>query len=127
VLADAGRRAADRRLVDLEAGRRLRLPHPSDHRLIELRDDVARHDLLVMMISPRRRIGAHGTSAASSRSSHSAVVCWAIYSAILLMRAVALTERADGVANRGSLASSGSPEARQKPCHSESEMVPAVM
>jgi hypothetical protein len=50
-----------------------------------------------------------------------------MYSAILLMRAVALTERADGVANRGSLASSGSPDARQKPCHSESEMVPAVM
>jgi hypothetical protein len=43
------------------------------------------------------------------------------------MRAVALTERAEGVANRGSLASSGSPEALQKPCHSESEIVPAVM
>src|SRR5260370_35080674 len=79
------------------------------------------------MISPRRRIGAQGTSAASNRSSHSAVVCRLIYSAILLMRAVALTARADGVANRGSLVSSGSPDALQKPCHSESEMGPAGM
>src|SRR5258707_3573735 len=79
------------------------------------------------MISLRRRIGAQGTSAASRRSSHSAVVCCMMYSAILLMRAVAFTERAAGVAKRGSLASSGSPDARRKPCHSESEIVPAVM
>ena len=31
-----------------------------------------------------------------------------------------------GVAKRASLASSGSPAARQNPCHSESEMVPQV-
>src|SRR5258708_34938116 len=79
------------------------------------------------MSLPGGRMGAQGTSAASRRSSPSAVVCRPIYSAILLMRAVALTERADGVANPGSLASSGSPEARQNPCHSESEMVPAVV
>jgi hypothetical protein len=42
------------------------------------------------------------------------------------MRAVAFSERAVGVANRSSLASSGSPEALQKPCHSESEIVPQV-
>jgi len=43
------------------------------------------------------------------------------------MRALALIERAAGVAKRGSFSSSGSPDALQKPCHSESEMVPAVM
>jgi len=48
VLADAGGWSSDRSLVDFKPGRRLRLPHTSDHWLIELRDDVARDDLLVM-------------------------------------------------------------------------------
>src|SRR5258707_4357789 len=48
MLADAWRGASDRRFIDLKPCRRLRLPYPSDHRLIELRDDVARHDLRVM-------------------------------------------------------------------------------
>ena len=48
MLSDAGRGATDHRFVDLEPCRRLRLPHPSDHRLIELGDDVARHHLLVI-------------------------------------------------------------------------------
>src|SRR6185295_13362457 len=48
VLADAGSRPADRGLVDLKAGRRLRLPHPPDLRLIELRDDAARDYLFVV-------------------------------------------------------------------------------
>ena len=88
VLADTRRRTADRGLIDLEAGRRLRLPHPPDHRLVELDDQVARDDLLVM----------DDLAAAQDRG-----------------------------ANRGSFASSGSPVALQKPCHSESEIVPAVM
>jgi len=114
-------------LVDLEASRWFGLPDPTDRRLVEFGDDARATTCSLWMISPRRRIGAQGTSAASRRSSHSAVVCCMMYSAILLMRAVAFTERAAGVAKRGSLASSGSPDARRKPCHSESEIVPAVM
>src|SRR5437016_5161483 len=48
MLADPWRGTTDRRFVDVEPCRRLRLPHPSDHRLIELGDDIARHHLLVM-------------------------------------------------------------------------------
>ena len=47
------------------------------------------------MISPRRKMRAHGTSAASRRRSHVAVGSFARYSAILLMRAAALRKRAD--------------------------------
>src|SRR4030088_836851 len=38
VLADAGCRPSDYSLIDFEAGRGLRLPHPSHGRLIELGD-----------------------------------------------------------------------------------------
>src|SRR4051794_17079146 len=48
VLANSGRRPADCGLVDFELRRGLRLPHPSDHRLIELSNNVARDDLFVM-------------------------------------------------------------------------------
>src|SRR4029078_9950917 len=48
MLPDTGRRPADRSPIDLEAGARLGLPHPSNHRLVELRDDIACYDLLVM-------------------------------------------------------------------------------
>src|SRR5882762_7130012 len=41
-------RAADDGLADLEDGRRLRLPHPAHRRLVELLDQAACHDLLVM-------------------------------------------------------------------------------
>src|SRR5205085_5012886 len=57
VLADAGSRPADRGLIDLKAGCRLRLPHPSDLRLIELRDDAARDYLFIVddFASPQDR------------------------------------------------------------------------
>src|SRR6266446_2424126 len=48
MFADARGGSTDDGFADLEAGRRLRLAHPSDHRLIELGDDIARHHLLVM-------------------------------------------------------------------------------
>src|ERR1700724_327473 len=47
-LTNSRRRPSDHRPVGFEARRRLGLPNPSDHRLIELRDDVARDYLLVM-------------------------------------------------------------------------------
>ena len=81
-------------LVEFEASRRFGVPDPTDRRLVEFGDDARATTCSLWMISPRRRIGAQGTSAASRRSSHSAVVCCMMYSAILLMRAVALTERA---------------------------------
>src|SRR5262245_15714984 len=48
VLADPGSRPADRGRIDLKAGRRLRLPHPPDLRLIELSDDFARDNLFIV-------------------------------------------------------------------------------
>src|SRR5882757_5748630 len=48
VLADPWRRTADDGLVSLEDGRRLRLPHPTHRRLVELLDQAAGHDLLVL-------------------------------------------------------------------------------
>ena len=48
-------------------------------------------------------------------------------SAISRIRSVALTDRPPGVLNRGSSAKPGLPEAAQKFCHSESEMVPTVI
>src|SRR5258705_12335125 len=48
VLTDPWRRAADGGLADLEDGRRLRLPHPAHRRLVEILDQAACHDLLVM-------------------------------------------------------------------------------
>src|SRR5258708_38795801 len=60
MLADAWRGASDRRFIDLKPCRRLWLPYPSDHRLVELGDGVARHHLLVMDCfapAPCRRAG----------------------------------------------------------------------
>src|SRR6266446_48563 len=74
--------------------------------------------------SLRRSTGADGTSLASSRCSHSAVGRSLMISAISRMRSVALTARPPGELNRGSSVRPGLPEAAQKPCHSESEMVP---
>src|SRR5437899_3693040 len=48
VLADPGSRPADRGLIYLKAGRRFRLPHQPDFRLIELRDDTARDHLFIV-------------------------------------------------------------------------------
>ena len=61
VLADPGSRPADRGLIDLKAGRRLRLPHPPDLRLIELRDDAARDHLFIVndFASPQDRCARH--------------------------------------------------------------------
>ena len=56
----------------------------ADAGLLEFGDDPARDDLLVVddLLAPQ--IGAQGTSAASSRSSHSRRVCWPIYSCHLV-------------------------------------------
>ena len=98
--ADAWRGATDRRFVDLKPRRRLRLPHPSDHRLIELRDDVARHHLLVMddLAAAQDRRTGHVGGVESLQPLGGGML--SDYSAILLIRAVVLTERADGVAKR---------------------------
>jgi hypothetical protein len=94
MLPDSRCRSGDDGLVEFEASRRFGVPDPTDRRLVEFGDDARATTCSLWMISPRRRIGAQGTSAASRRSSHSAVVCCMMYSAILLMRAVAFTERA---------------------------------
>src|SRR5437763_168891 len=52
---------ADRGLIDRKSGRRLRLPHPPDLRLIELRDDTARDHLFIVddFASPQDRRAGH--------------------------------------------------------------------
>src|ERR1700732_2591670 len=61
MLADARRRSADRGLVDRKSCRGLGLPHPSNPRLLELRNDPACDHLLVVddLAAPQDRRAGH--------------------------------------------------------------------
>ena len=115
MLSDARCRSSDRCFIDGKSRRWIGLPYPSYCRLLKFGNDTARYHLFIAdnLMTTQNRGTWHVRRIETRR--HSAVGCCAIYSCILLMRAVALTDLAVGVANRASLVNSGSPDALQKP------------